>query len=438
MNFSKSFLKVALFLFIGVGIYISSQTFAIELNSGNIATYCSPGSTTCSIYNSSITYVASWTFVNYTGLHELGFGFYLTGLDKGAFQWLSGLTGLSIIADSQLTNLPLWIFAGLSNLQTLNLYGNQLTTLPLWIFSGLSNLQTLYLYGNKITTLPVWVFSGLSNLIYLFLFSNKLTTLPLGIFTGLSSLEYLDLGSDQLTNLPIWVFSGLSISTLILRDNYLTSLPAWVFSGLPNLQIIDLSYNYFTSLSDWIFSGLSNVFSMDLSYNYFTSLPIQVLSGLSSLRNLYLNNNYLTTLPLSLTTFSTLSYLGLLNNCLTPSLLDPSLQTFVQSKSWGPFPAQNTGAILPATTDIPTIISSFLSLGFLQWTGALKPVSWSTLVGNKAINLIQNTGNLLVPLVLQSSDKTVEVQFQSGTVLKDWVGNGFTGVLAIPVYLSTW
>jgi len=52
---------------------------------------------------------------------------------------------------NQLTVLPEHIFAGLNNLQRLDLGYNQLTVLPEHVFAGLNNLQTLNLDGNQST-----------------------------------------------------------------------------------------------------------------------------------------------------------------------------------------------------------------------------------------------------------------------------------------------
>ena len=128
---------------------------------------------------------------------------------------LEGITALSLSAygmpaDKRIYSLKSGDFAGLSNLETLNLRNNQMTRLPTDLFKGLSNLQNLNLMVNRLTSLPAGLFNGLSNLHTLNLSDNQLSSLPAGLFNGLSNLHTLDLSNNKLSSLPTNLFRGLS------------------------------------------------------------------------------------------------------------------------------------------------------------------------------------------------------------------------------------
>ena len=68
-------------------------------------------------------------------------------------------------------------------------------------FAGLSNLQELDLEHNTISTLPDGVFDDLASLKMLWLGVNDLESLPDGVFDNLSNLEKLDLAYNGLSEI---------------------------------------------------------------------------------------------------------------------------------------------------------------------------------------------------------------------------------------------
>lgn len=84
-------------------------------------------------------------------------------------------------------------FAGLDNLQSLELAGSDLTELPPGVFDGLTNLQTLDLDNNNLTELPPGVFDDLISLQTLNFRHNGLTKLPPGAVENLANLQSLTL-----------------------------------------------------------------------------------------------------------------------------------------------------------------------------------------------------------------------------------------------------
>ena len=105
------------------------------------------------------------------------------------------------------------MFAGLTELQELNLSNNRLNTLDAGVFAGLTALETLRLEGNMLTTLDAGVFAGLPALETLRLESNDLVTLDAGVFAGLSALGTLRLDGNELATLPDDVFEPLTALT---------------------------------------------------------------------------------------------------------------------------------------------------------------------------------------------------------------------------------
>ncbi len=95
----------------------------------------------------------------------------LTSLQSGDF---TGLTGLLYLDDNQLTTLPASLFAGLTNLQELDLHHNALTALAADQFAGLTSLTRLVLSYNALTCLPSALFAGLTSLQELHLHRNGL------------------------------------------------------------------------------------------------------------------------------------------------------------------------------------------------------------------------------------------------------------------------
>ncbi|KKZ14745.1 MAG: hypothetical protein TH68_04230, partial [Candidatus Synechococcus spongiarum 142] len=97
-------------------------------------------------------------------------------------------------------------FAGLSNLQRLDLARNKLSSLPADVFDSLSNLEELYLHENKLSSLSEDAFAGLSNLEELHLYYNSLSSLSDNMFVDLSKLQTLNLYDNSLSSLSEDVF----------------------------------------------------------------------------------------------------------------------------------------------------------------------------------------------------------------------------------------
>ncbi len=294
-------------------------------------------------------------------------------LQSGDFAGLTNLEQLDLY-DNDLTTLPPNIFAGLTNLRQLNLWHNDLTTLspnvfadltnlrvldlddndfaaiPPNVFAGLTNLETMWLNDTRLTTLPSGIFVGLTNLEYLVVSGNEFTTLPPDVFAGLTSLEYLSLRNNFLTALPSDIFTGLTnLETLLIHDNHLTALPSDIFTGLTNLRSLYLHENDLTAIPPDIFTGLTNLWVLSLSRNRLTALPPKVFTSLTNLVRLLLDTNQLATLPPTLFAgLSSLRVLDISGNHLTT--LPPKVfagltslrQVWLNANPGSPFPVAMT------------------------------------------------------------------------------------------------
>jgi len=152
----------------------------------------------------------------------------------------------------------------------------------------LTNLQTLNLWGNRLTVVPGSI-GQLTNLQTLELSYNQLTAVPESI-GQLSSLQTLELSSNELTAVPESIGQLSSLQTLELSSNELTAVPESI-GQLSSLQTLLLGYNQLTAVPESI-GQLSSLQTLSLSSNQLTAVP-ESIGQLSSLQTLYLRINQL-------------------------------------------------------------------------------------------------------------------------------------------------
>ena len=213
---------------------------------------------------------------------------------------LSGITDLNLRQAKMPIPRP-GDLAGLTALQTLDLWGNQIRELPAEIFVDLGALRRLNLGANFLSALPSGLFSNLTAIEQVLLYSNGLSRVRSEDFAGLDSLQFLDLEKNRLGVLPADLFSGLTaLERISLDDNRLTFLPPDLFSGLSELWDIQLDDNHLRELPPGIFSGLSSLRNLELSDNKISHLPEGLFSGLTSLSYLRMGRNEVDPLPITL------------------------------------------------------------------------------------------------------------------------------------------
>ena len=133
-------------------------------------------------------------------------------------------------------------------------------------FAGLQNLETLDLQSNQIMTMHENVFIQLVNLKHLNLSFNHLTIKQLPDFPV--SLFDLDLSNNNITVLFDTAFSGLSnLFRLNLDSNNMTVIQTKTFVTNTNLQVLQLAYNKLDFLYHLSFPNNSKVQRLELQNN---------------------------------------------------------------------------------------------------------------------------------------------------------------------------
>ena len=253
------------------------------------------------------TYITDLTGLEHTtNLTKLDLGDALEGgflTNSNSISDISPLAGLT-----NLTTLDLWgnsisdisIVAGLNNLTELNLALNsisdisplaglnQLTELNLWdnsisdisLLAGLTNLTELNLQVNSISDISPLI--SLTNLIELDLSVN-----PISDFSPLASLTNLielDLSFNSISDIS--PLAGLTnLTTLSLLSTSISDISA--IAKLTNLIELDLSFNSISDISP--LAGLTNLTKLDLWH--ISISDISPLAGLTNLTTLILWSN---------------------------------------------------------------------------------------------------------------------------------------------------
>ncbi|XP_077139903.1 extracellular matrix protein 2-like isoform X7 [Ranitomeya variabilis] len=162
----------------------------------------------------------------------------------------------------------------------------KMSYLPLMTDPG---LKTLYLAENEISKLPARAFAGLPNLEWLDLSKNKLDDSGLSndVFKNLTKLKRLNLDGNRLTVLPLL---PTSVQELKVNDNKLLELNRHSFRGLGNLLNLEMEGNEFHdgNVSPMTFKPLKKLIYLRLNRNHFRAIP----SGLpTTIQELHLDNN---------------------------------------------------------------------------------------------------------------------------------------------------
>ncbi|XP_066436772.1 extracellular matrix protein 2-like [Eleutherodactylus coqui] len=162
----------------------------------------------------------------------------------------------------------------------------KMTYLPLMTDLG---LKTLYLAENEISKLPARAFAGLPNLEWLDLSKNKLddSGLSYDVFKNLTKLKRLNLDGNHLTVLPQL---PASLQELKVNDNKLLELNQHSFRGLGSLLTLEMEGNGFHdgNVNPLTFKPLKKLIYLRLNRNQFRAIP----SGLpATIQELHLDNN---------------------------------------------------------------------------------------------------------------------------------------------------
>ncbi|XP_056396731.1 extracellular matrix protein 2-like isoform X2 [Hyla sarda] len=162
----------------------------------------------------------------------------------------------------------------------------KMTYLPLMTDPG---LKILYLAENEISKLPARAFAGLPNLEWLDLSKNRLDDSGLSddVFKNLTKLKRLNLDGNHLTFLPQL---PTSLQELKVNDNNILELNRHSFHGLGHLLTLEMEGNGFHdgNVSPLTFKPLKKLIYLRLNRNHFRAVP----SGLPpTIQELHLENN---------------------------------------------------------------------------------------------------------------------------------------------------
>ncbi|KAG7251504.1 hypothetical protein CRUP_000648 [Coryphaenoides rupestris] len=161
-------------------------------------------------------------------------------------------------------------FAGLGQLEMLDLSQNELTQVPNSVFEPLSELKNLDLSSNHITNISKGSFYGLYQLERLYLYSNRIQIIQSDAFEGLGMLLELKLQKNRLTTLP-----ALRLPRLLLLDLSYNSIPTLGPSDLqtPHLEALKMASLGLTSLDEELMASFKNLHDLDISSNKLTEVP---------------------------------------------------------------------------------------------------------------------------------------------------------------------
>ena len=222
----------------------------------------------------------------------------------------SGATEL-LLSNRGLTRLPAEI-GQLTNLQTLNLWGNGLSEVPAEI-GQLTKLRKLNLANNQLSEVPAEI-GQLKNLQELYLHTNQLREVPAEIWQ-LASLQFLNLGyGNQVREVPAEIGQLTNLRTLLLDRNQLSEMPAEI-GQLMNLQRLELHNNQLREVPAEIWQ-LTNLRELNLSRNQLREVPAEI-GQLMNLQRLELHNNQLTEVPAEIGQLTNLQHLYLHDNQLS-------------------------------------------------------------------------------------------------------------------------
>uniref|UniRef100_A0A3B4G5F4 LRRNT domain-containing protein n=1 Tax=Pundamilia nyererei TaxID=303518 RepID=A0A3B4G5F4_9CICH len=157
---------------------------------------------------------------------------------------------------------------------TLRLCRNHLKIIPVGAFAGLTNLQLLDVSSNQLLVFLDFTFSKLTSLRFMKAADNDLVYVSHQAFTGLISLQELHLDGCNLTAMPMEALTQLSVlRSLSFHRLGLTTLPNYSFRHLVHLKELVISHcPWLESLSGNSLFGL-NLTSLTIKHGNLSSLP---------------------------------------------------------------------------------------------------------------------------------------------------------------------
>ncbi|MBI82494.1 MAG: hypothetical protein CMJ81_04795 [Planctomycetaceae bacterium] len=194
------------------------------------------------------------------------------------------------------TNAQLVYLKGLTNLQTLSLYGTRITDAGLVHLEGLTNLQTLSLDYTQINDAGLVHLKGLTNLQELSLRNTQTSDAGLVHLKGLTSLKKLFLRSTRITDMELLHLKGLTnLEYLRLENTRVTDTGLAHLEELTNLKSLSLDGTWGVTDDGLLrLKGLTNLQALNLGTTAITDAGLVHLKGLTMLEKLSLDHTQVT------------------------------------------------------------------------------------------------------------------------------------------------
>ncbi|XP_069089941.1 toll-like receptor 5 isoform X2 [Pleurodeles waltl] len=252
------------------------------------------------ISNGFIFSLNPYVFANLTQLETLMVTYNKVNvIQRNAFYGLNSLHTLNL-TENLLGEIYDFTFNGLPNVANIELEKNHIGIIQEGAFKHLKKLNNLNLRDNALKTIALW--AKMPFIEYILLGENRVTELHVKVINS----SFIDLSGNRLKDLGI-LYGLLSSNTtfikyIIMKHNYLSHCHKEVPMQNNQLEYLDLSSNALEII--WssgecldVFTALSMLQVLHLDNNYLRFLPKDIFFGITSLTRLNLSSNSLTYLP---------------------------------------------------------------------------------------------------------------------------------------------
>lgn len=200
--------------------------------------------------------------------------------------------------DSNITVLEIDLFAGLHNLEYIDLSRNEIKRTEHGLFARLGLLTHLNISRNAIDDIPRFTFADLENLEVLDISYNRLRAIPFQVFGPMGKLQYLDISHNQIASFLDYYFNpNRHLKQLFLNNNNLVKITSNALVNLKDLEVLDVSSNRLDYIPKSLFDNFDELRSLNLSYNQFENLTHECFKNLKNLQWINLGGNRLRALP---------------------------------------------------------------------------------------------------------------------------------------------
>lgn len=206
-----------------------------------------------------------------------GYGTANTGLET-----LSNLKGISFYSTKLSNGISNGFFQQVPQIEDISIGFCDLYTYSSDSFRGLSELQSLNIFGNSYFNLNVDMFADLKKLLHLYLESNGIDQLAAKVLPP--NLQTLNLRNNSLRFITGNMFSQLtSLEGLYLVENEIEQVSEKSFDNLGKLKYLQLQHNKIKTFTQRHLNGTKNLIHVDVSSNAIEDLDCGVFDGLGFL-----------------------------------------------------------------------------------------------------------------------------------------------------------